>query len=363
MRKSDNSNQNSKMVRKTKDLISIIFLSLVSLLSLSFCIGLLLTNASLRRQADASRSEIDAIEAEGYYTTAQAEQLVEMAQNDAKVEAERELRGVFQGVLEEKGSLSAIRELFPEDMIVASSGEYHFYPIDETADKNSVYGESFEADERGVLSYTGDKSDFSSELGVAVSRYQGEINFEEVKNEGVSFAMIRAGLRGSSEGTLLEDDYFESNIKAAEDAGLNIGVYFESSAIDTDDALEEATFVLDLIEPYNITYPVAILLELSENSDDRTSQLECSDYTDIAKTFMDAIEGAGYKSCVYGNIVTFTELVDNSITSEKNLWVNHIGDKMYYPYQFDLWEYSRSGKISGIEGGANLIMDTSGKYK
>ena len=350
------------MVRKTRDLISIIFLSLVSLLSLSFCIGLLLTNASLRRSAEAGRSELEAIEANGYYTTARAEQLVEKAQNDARLDAENQIRDHFKSVLEEKGALPAIRELYPEDVIVASQGSYHFYSIDENIEKNIVYGENFTADDNGILKYCGTNEDFSSKLGVAVSRYQGEIDFEKVRDAGVSFVMIRAGLSGSSEGGFLEDDYFADNIKMARQAGLEVGIYFESAAINEEEAAEEAEFVLDIISPYEISYPVAILIEPAESNDERTAGLRSFDYTAITDAFCDRIEEAGYVSMVYGNMVSFTELLDNSVTQKRALWVSCIADRMYYPYQMDLWEYTRNGRIDGISGGAVLLMDASGAY-
>ncbi len=354
MKKSDNSNPNSKMVYKTMDLISIIFLSLVCLLSLTFCIGLLLTNAALRRQADASRSEIEAIESEGYYTTAQTEQLVDKAVANARLESEEEVRKLFQSVLEQKGSLSAIRELFPEDIIVSSDGEYHFYPIDENIEHNNAYGKNFETNENGFLLYNG--NDFSYETGVLVSRYQGEIDFEKVAQSGISFVMIRAGLRGNAEGTLLEDDYFEENISAATDAGLKVGIYFESTAINPEEAEEEAQFVLDLIDPFEISYPVAILIE-TPGEDDRNASLSRADYTAIANAFCNKIEEGGQSSMVYGDAVTFTEILSEDFVNNSSTWISIIGDKMYYPYKIDLWEYTDSGIVDGISGKVSLIMD------
>ena len=78
--------------------------------------------------------------------------------------------------------------------------------------------------------------------------------------------MVRAGLRGSSEdASLVEDDFFRQDINGALAAGLQVGVYFDSSAVNTKEAEEEAEFVLSLIDPYDVTYPVAILIEASDS--------------------------------------------------------------------------------------------------
>ena len=362
MRKNDNLSSNSKMVRLTKDLISIIFLSLVSLLALTFCIGLLLTNASLQRQADASRSELEAIESEGYYTTAKAEQLIEKAEANGRLQAEDELRDLFKDVLQNKGSLTAIRDLFPEDIIVVSKGEYHFYPIDDSIEQNAIKNLEFSKDDNGILHYYGGGEEPPMKLGVQVSRYQGEIDFDKVKESGVSFVMIRAGLRGNAEGTLLEDDYFRQNIKNAQAAGLDIGVYFESTAIDEAEAKEEAEFVLDLIQNADVTYPVAILIEEAQSIEERTSELDAHDYTQIAKAFCNRIEEDGYTSMIYGDVQALTELVNRRTLDTYDVWVNYIGEKIYYPYQAAFWEYTRTGRIDGISGGASLLMDFSGEF-
>ena len=356
MKKTDNMNQGSRMVQKTKDLISIIFLSLVSLLSLTFCIGLLLTNASLRRQADATRSEIDAIESEGYYTTAQAEKLVANAKVQAKDEALDEIRENFRASINEKGSLYAIREMFPDNLIVASGGEYRFYPIDESIEKNKFSSDDFKLNEKGRLEYCGTDEDAVSYNGVAISRYQKEVDFEKVKASDIDFVMLRAGLRGTAEGALLEDDYFEKNMEAALEAGLDVGVYFESAAIDVEEAKEEAEFVLGLISDYDVTYPIAILTQPAESDDSRTAKLNPDDYSNIIDAFCEHVESNGYKSIIYGNVLSFTELVDKRELMGRNIWISYTGEKQYYPYRFDMWEYTKLGSVDGIDSSASLII-------
>ncbi len=355
----DYSNNNSKMGRKTGDLISIIFLSLVSLLSLTFCIGLLLANADLRRQADASRSELDAIEKEGYFTTFQTEQMVESAENTGRTEAMEEIRNTFRDVLDNNGSLSAIRELFPDEMIIAADGEYRFYPIDGELQKNNFSSGDFKANEDGLLEYRGTDKNVKTKNGVVISRYQGEVDFEKIKNSGIDFVMIRVGLRGTADGNILADDYYETNIEAAEEAGLDIGVYFESAATNAEEAKEEAEFIVEQLSERELKYPVALMIEESENTDRISVPLTKENYGEIIDNFCETVEEAGYKSMIYGNIISFTELIDKSELSKRHIFVYFVGEKPYYPYKFDLWEYSVQGHVDGIDGNANLIMSVT----
>ncbi len=352
-----NDHQNSKMVRKTKDIISIIFLSLVSLLALTFCIGLLLSNADLRRRIEAKTSELDAIEKEGYFTTAQTEQLVENAAAEAESETLTNVRTQFKDILGSKGSLTAIRDMFPDDIIVASNGEYLFYPIDENMERHGFKAEDFRVSSNGKLDYIGPDESVQPQFGIMVSRYNGEINFENVKSVGVDFVMVRVGLRGSSEdASLVEDDFFRQNVNGALAAGLKVGVYFDSSAINAREAEEEADYILSLISPYEITYPVAIMIEASDSPESRTVNLTSSDYTKIIDSYCGKVKDAGYKPMIYGNIVAYTEYIEPEMQKKYPVWFSFNGDRPYYPYRFDMWEYTRNGYIYGIDGGANFIM-------
>lgn len=113
----------------------------------------------------------------------------------------------------------------------------------------------FETGEDGIPVYTGDV--YETRLGIDVSFYQGDIDWQAVADAGIEFAMIRCGYRGSSEGELFVDEKFEQNMQGAIDAGLDVGVYFFSQSMGAIEAAEEALFVLDLIKDYDISMPVA----------------------------------------------------------------------------------------------------------
>ena len=105
-----------------------------------------------------------------------------------------------------------------------------------------------------------------------------------------------------------------------------------------------------------MTYPVAILTQPAESDDSRTAQLTPDDYSNIIDAFCDRIEEEGYKSIIYGNVLSFTELVDKRELADRNVWISYSGEKQYYPYRFDMWEYTKLGNVDGIEGSSSLII-------
>ncbi|MCR5656701.1 MAG: glycoside hydrolase family 25 protein [Butyrivibrio sp.] len=356
MRKDEIKNRYKRNVRYTKNLFSIIFLALVSVLSLTFCIALLLINASLRRQVDASESELAAIENEGYYTKAQTEQLVENAENEVRGVAADEIREKFKQVLTETGTTAAIKDLFSDQLVVAFDGTYHFYDISENLEKSRFLPEDFERDEKGFVRYVGNAEDIEIKNGIDVSRFQGEIDFTKVKASGIDFAMIRVGLRGSTEGAILQDDTFDNNIKNAIRAGLDVGVYFYSQAVNSQEAREEAQYVLDMLEPYNVKYPVVIDIEASESSDARTKGLDNATYSEIATTFCEMVKTSGYTPMIYGNNRTFIAMLSENELQNYPVWIADYADPMYFPYKFDMWQYTDSGKVDGIDGDVDLDL-------
>ena len=105
----------------------------------------------------------------------------------------------------------------------------------------------------GFLTYDGDGPSY---VGVDVSAHQGEIDWERVADAGIDFAMIRAGYRGYTEGGIFQDEYFVQNMEGAIAAGLEVGVYFFSQAVDEEEAVEEARQVLEWITPYDVAWQV-----------------------------------------------------------------------------------------------------------
>jgi GH25 family lysozyme M1 (1,4-beta-N-acetylmuramidase)/polyhydroxyalkanoate synthesis regulator phasin len=354
----NNTSQDSRErigVRHTHNIISIIFLSLVALLALSFSVILLIKNASLQREEEAVRNELDALNKEGYYTTKEADKLVEEAKKQAQIEATNELKNKIQTKLEAgEGTAATIRSLFPEQMVVASSGRYYFFPISDEIAHHDFSAEDFVMDDDGFIKYVGQDTSKTIKNGIDVSRFQGKIDWKKVAESGIDFAIIRVGLRGTSEGKMLVDDCFETNIKGARENGIDVGVYFYSQAINQEEAEEEASLVLDMIEPYNVTYPVVIDIESADSDSARTAQLTTDEYETVAKTFCDIVEKAGYKPMIYGNVKSYTLLMDIADVDKYGIWIAYYGTPLYYPYHFDIWQYSSTGRVDGIDGNVDL---------
>ena len=144
------------------------------------------------------------------------------------------------------------------------------------------------------------------------------------------------------------------SISRTTDAGLEIGLYFFSQAISTDEAVEEANLVLSNIGDYAVTYPIAIDMEQIKNDTSRIDNLSREDKTKITKSFLETIEKAGYKAMVYGNKEWLLKKIDLSKLTEYDIWLSQPGDLPDYPYKFTMWQYSTTANIDGIAGYANL---------
>lgn len=191
-------------------------------------------------------------------------------------------------------------------------------------------------------------------VGADISKYQDYVDFVRLKKSGIDFVMLRVGARGYGTGQLLMDEYFQDNIKRASDAGLQIGLYFFSQAITTEEAEEEAELVLSSIGEYAVTYPIAIDMEMVQNDTARIDQLSREERTKITKHFLETIEKAGYKSMIFGNKEWLIKKIDLSKLTDYDVWLSQPGDLPDYPYQFTMWQYSNSASVDGIAGYANL---------
>ena len=203
-----------------------------------------------------------------------------------------------------------------------------------------------------------------SSIGVDISKYQGQVDFYQLKDAGIDYVMLRVGARGYSSGKIIMDEYFTDNIKRATEAGLDIGVYFYSQAMTEAEAIEEANVVIQSLAGYTLQYPVAFDMEYVENDTARVEALSRADKTKITKAFLDTIQGAGYRAMIYGNKEWLIKRIDLSQLKDYEVWLSQQKDVPDYPYKFSMWQYTTSAEIHGIDGYANLnicFIDYSAK--
>ena len=222
------------------------------------------------------------------------------------------------------------------------------YPAEGVAVSDFTHDFTTNAD--GLPEYTGDAYD--TRLGVDVSFYQGDIDWEAVAADGVEFAMIRCGYRGSESGTIVVDEQFENNIEGALAAGLDVGVYFFSQSTGAIEAAEEANFVLDLISGYDITMPVAFDWEPLEGS--RAEDIDRSELTASAVVFCEMVKDAGYTPCVY--LYRYTGYYEYMMErlADYELWVGALGSWPDFYYRHMLWQFSMTGRVEGIDADVDL---------
>ncbi|MDR2156689.1 MAG: Lyzozyme M1 (1,4-beta-N-acetylmuramidase) [Clostridiales Family XIII bacterium] len=193
-------------------------------------------------------------------------------------------------------------------------------------------------------------------FGVDVSRHQGEIDWKRAAADGVSFAMIRAGYRGYDTGRLLTDECFEQNMRGASDAGVKIGVYLFSQAVNETEAIEEAELVLANIAPYKVDFPVVFDIEEIGGQSARTDALSNEEITDIAIAFCERIGQAGYTPMIYANPKWFVSRMTLSELEPYDKWLAQYYRIPAYPYAFSIWQFTDSGAVDGINGNVDLNL-------
>ena len=217
---------------------------------------------------------------------------------------------------------------------------------------NKVTGEQVIQGAKYSFGSDGRLSAGSGTLGIDVSKWNGSIDWNAVKNSGVSYVIIRCGYRGSSTGALIEDPKFKSNIQGAKAAGLKVGVYFFSQAVNEVEAVEEASMTLNLIKGYGLDYPVFLDVEASGG---RGDAVDVSTRTAVCKAFCATIQNSGYSAGIYANKTWFTSYMNTSSLTGYKLWLaQYASAPTYTATRYDMWQYSSKGSVSGISGNVDM---------
>lgn len=182
-------------------------------------------------------------------------------------------------------------------------------------------------------------------IGIDVSKYQGDIDWQKVKESGIEFAIIRLGYQYYFNEELSLDPYFIQNINGAIENDIKVGIYFYSYALNDIDAENQANFVIDNIKDYKITMPIAFDWENFSHINEIS--LNLYDLRSISNTFLKTIEKAGYYPVHYGSknyLKTFW------LPLEYDTWLAHYIDKTNYDEKYVMWQICNDGIVPGIDG-------------
>lgn len=186
-----------------------------------------------------------------------------------------------------------------------------------------------------------------SVVGIDVSYWQGEIDWQQVKDAGVEFVMIRVGYRGTESGILYTDDYASANYAGATAVGLSVGAYYFSQAVTVQEALDEAAHFLQLTEGWDLQMPVVYDWEYA-GEDARTADLDARTITDCTKAFCEKISDAGFQPMVYFNAEHASSRLYLRELTAYPFWLAQYDTVLDYPYKIDMWQYSETGTVPGI---------------
>ena len=251
----------------------------------------------------------------------------------------------------------------PEAMTVYVKDRVEYTPIKDISllirTEDEIVAAEEDTEQKDVLAEDTDDTELTGlfELdgngmpGIDVSKWNGEIDWQKVREAGIRFAVIRAGYRGSSTGVIVEDPLFKQNVEGALAAGIRVGVYFFTQAVDEREAVEEASAVLSLTENMNITLPVFID---TEGSGGRADSLDPETRTAVCRAFCKTIEGAGKKAGVYASRHWYYNMVYATELEQSYIWLAEYRDVPLYQGYYQMWQYTSRGHVEGIEGNVDL---------
>lgn len=217
---------------------------------------------------------------------------------------------------------------------------------------NPLTAEDFSVDEQGFISC----SAVPYSMGIDVSAFQGEIDWQQVKDAGVDFVMIRVGGRGWGEaGTLYADSRAQEYYKGAKEAGLQVGAYFFSQATTVWEALEEAAFTLLLTTGWELELPIVYDWEYVSDQA-RTAHMDADTLTRCTQAFCRMIEAAGHQPMIYFNQHQGHNLLHLEALTEYPFWLAMYTEGCTYDYRVDYWQYSATGQVPGISTAVDLNL-------
>ena len=190
--------------------------------------------------------------------------------------------------------------------------------------------------------------------GIDVSAFQGKINWKQVRASGIRFAMIRLGYRGYGQaGNMVEDEYARYNLREAQKAGLEIGAYFFSQATSIDEVDDEIFFFMQILGDTKLSMPIVLDWEYISDTA-RTAHVDARTLTDMQKHFCDTMVDFGYQPMVYFNWSLADHRLYLNELEDYPFWLALYQDRMTYPFRVEMWQYTCTGRVPGINGDVDI---------
>lgn len=329
--------------KKKKKGVRIRTIVAVPFMLLIFCLGMIVEHYRILRD----------MEVNDKYFLMDDTQLREIKEETGK-EATAELYEMVKNYGQEtQVNVKFMRKMFPDKLVLKSDGAFLYLPVDESIEENTYDYSRLEKEDEFFV-YKDGEGEVISKKGIDVSKFQGEIDWKLVKEDGVEFAILRAGYRGYGNGKLVLDEMFMENLEGTKAQNIDIGVYFYSQATSKEEAMEEAEMVIEALRGYDVTYPVVLDTELPSGDGARTDGLTNEERTEYILAFCEIIEEAGYIPMVYSNVNWFILKTDYKALSKYDIWLANYDSQPYFPYDFQMWQYSEKGQVNGIEGDVDL---------
>ncbi|MBQ4481920.1 MAG: glycoside hydrolase family 25 protein [Lachnospiraceae bacterium] len=265
---------------------------------------------------------------------------------------------VSKNKAKEKKSVSENKETVSENTSsekfnISAPGEKPEYVyVDPTIPKAELIEDNFSISDNRLVYSQGGRN--VSHFGIDVSKYNGSVSWNKVKKAGVEYALIRVGARGYSTGNIVLDENFSDNLQGCIDNGIDVGVYFFSQAINTNEAIEEANYCVAALGGKVIRYPIIFDSEKILNDNYRTENLSSTELTEIFKAFADVVKAYGYTPMFAGTKEQLAKKVDLMNMKDYDIWLLDPGDKTEYPYRYCIRQYSDKGTVDGINGNVDL---------
>lgn len=244
-------------------------------------------------------------------------------------------------------------------LVYDDTGVLQWVKIDNAFGRNNYNFDSSLLDQGNYKYYT-ENGTITSTVGIDVSKYQGTIDWAQVKASGVDFAFVRVGLRGYGNGALVLDDTFDYNVSEALKQDLSVGVYFYSQAVSYEEGVEEAQFVLQQVKAYNINLPIVLDTEDTMDESARTGSLTPEQRSEACRGFLETIRAAGYETMIYANLRWIALELDLTQLYGYDIWYAQYANEPALPYQYKIWQYTNEGTVPGISQPVDLNIGFNG---